>query len=46
MLIEIAGDTLHFQVVARTGATVDLGAVARDARDRMAADRAPPVVDQ
>jgi hypothetical protein len=46
MLIEIAGDALHFQVVARTGATVDLGAVARDARDRMAADRAPPVVDQ
>ena len=25
MLIEIAGDTLHFQVISRTGRTVDAG---------------------
>ena len=29
LLIEIAGDTLHFQAVSRTGATVDAGRVER-----------------
>ncbi len=29
MLMEIAGDTLHFQVISRTGTTVDKGTVAR-----------------
>ena len=29
MLMEIAGDELHFQVIARTGATVDSGSIRR-----------------
>jgi hypothetical protein len=31
MLIEIAGDTLYFQVVSRTGQTVDAGRVVHEA---------------
>jgi hypothetical protein len=29
MLAEIVGDTLHFQVISRTGKTVDRGTVER-----------------
>ena len=29
MLVEIAGDELHFQVVSRTGVTVDSGQIPR-----------------
>ena len=37
MLIEISGDTLYFQVISRTGQTVDQGAVrAQPARDAAA----------
>jgi hypothetical protein len=31
MLVEIAGDTLFFQVISRTGDTIDVGTVERDA---------------
>jgi hypothetical protein len=39
MLIEIAGDTLYFQTVSRTGQTVDSGHF-----DRVRHDRPPPVL--
>jgi hypothetical protein len=29
MLMEISGDTLYFQAISRTGATVDAGSVTR-----------------
>jgi hypothetical protein len=32
MLVEIAGDTLAYQVITRTGQTVDYGEVPRDHR--------------
>ena len=34
MLVEIAGDTMHFQVINRVGATVDFGAIPRAAEAR------------
>ncbi|RPI22609.1 MAG: metallophosphoesterase [Acidobacteria bacterium] len=42
MLIEVTGDTLHFQSVSRTGQTVDSGTVtAREAERPKAADAKP-----
>jgi hypothetical protein len=32
MLVEIAGDELHFQTVSRTGVTVDSGVIRRQRR--------------
>lgn len=37
MLVEIAGDELHFQAVSRTGATVDSGVIRRPAQAQSAA---------
>ena len=34
MLLEIAGDTMSFQVVSRDGATVDFGKIPRAAEER------------
>jgi hypothetical protein len=34
MLLELAGDSMHFQVVNRLGATIDFGAIPRDAEKR------------
>ena len=34
MLVEIAGDKLHFQVINRLGATVDFGVIPRSAEAR------------
>jgi 3',5'-cyclic AMP phosphodiesterase CpdA len=35
MLLEIAGDTLHFQVISRTGRTIDVGTVPRAPKARL-----------
>jgi hypothetical protein len=34
MLIEVAGDQMYFQVVTRTGETVDSGVIARPTNGR------------
>ena len=34
MLVEIAGDELHFQTISRTGLSVDTGVIRRDANLR------------
>jgi hypothetical protein len=41
MLVEIAGDDLHFQTVSRTGVTVDSGVIQRPIPAKSAA-RPPP----
>jgi len=41
LLIEIAGDALHFQAISRTGHTVDSGTIARDPEKRK-----PPALRQ
>ena len=41
MLVEIAGETMHFQVISRLGATVDFGAVPRAAEARQSPRSGP-----
>jgi len=41
MVVEIAGDQMHFVTIARTGATVDSGVVPRVVRDTPAPARTP-----
>jgi hypothetical protein len=41
MLVEISGDRLYFQTVARTGETVDAGEITRQARPGNAAMAVP-----
>jgi len=34
MLVEVAGDTMYFQTISRTGATVDSGTIQRSSNSK------------